>query len=60
LRKCANPSRLLGSAIATWRNSLVFHSLDKVISLAIHIFPPFVFMTIRYVVRLDFPMRPVH
>ncbi|GAA6023084.1 hypothetical protein JCM8202_004666 [Rhodotorula sphaerocarpa] len=36
----------LGTAIATWRNSLVFHSLDKVISLAIHIFPPFVFMTI--------------
>ena len=33
-------------AIATWRNSLVFHSLDKVISLAIHIFPPFVFTTI--------------
>ncbi|GAA5984263.1 hypothetical protein JCM10908_006115 [Rhodotorula pacifica] len=38
----------LGTAIATWRNSLVFHSLDKVISLAIHIFPPFVFMTIRH------------
>ncbi|KAM0791159.1 hypothetical protein ACM66B_005644 [Microbotryomycetes sp. NB124-2] len=38
----------LGTAIATWRNSLVFHSLDKVISLAIHIFPPFVFTTIRH------------
>ncbi|GAA5880397.1 hypothetical protein JCM16303_003927 [Sporobolomyces ruberrimus] len=38
----------LGSAIATWRNSLVFHSLDKVISLAIHIFPPFVFTVIRH------------
>ncbi|ORY81805.1 hypothetical protein BCR35DRAFT_303964 [Leucosporidium creatinivorum] len=36
----------LGTAIATWRNSLVFHSLDKVISLAIHIFPPFVMTTI--------------
>ncbi|GAA5982742.1 hypothetical protein JCM5350_006233 [Sporobolomyces pararoseus] len=38
----------LGSAIATWRNSLVFHSLDKVISLAIHIFPPLVFTVIRH------------
>ncbi|BGP40119.1 hypothetical protein JCM10450v2_004096 [Rhodotorula kratochvilovae] len=38
----------LGTAIATWRNSLVFHSLDKVISLAIHIFPPLVFTVIRH------------
>ncbi|GAA6034046.1 hypothetical protein JCM8097_000665 [Rhodosporidiobolus ruineniae] len=38
----------LGTAIATWRNSLVFHSLDKIISLAIHIFPPFVFTVIRH------------
>ncbi|KAL8287418.1 hypothetical protein RQP46_003276 [Phenoliferia psychrophenolica] len=38
----------LGSAIAMWRNSLVFHSMDKVISLAIHIFPPLVFTTIRH------------
>jgi hypothetical protein len=27
----------LASAIVTWRNSLVFHSLDKVTSLFIHI-----------------------
>lgn len=26
----------LGSAIITWRNSLVFHSVDKVTSLFIH------------------------
>ena len=26
----------LASAVITWRNSLVFHSLDKVISLFIH------------------------
>ncbi|KAK4701866.1 hypothetical protein P7C70_g4364, partial [Phenoliferia sp. Uapishka_3] len=38
----------LGSAIVTWRNSLVFHSIDKVTSLAIHIFPPLVFTTIRH------------
>ncbi|KAI5808772.1 hypothetical protein DFH27DRAFT_598380 [Peziza echinospora] len=29
-------------AIAMWRNSLVFHSLDKVTSLFIHIMPPLV------------------
>ncbi len=28
------------SAIITWRNSLVFHSLDKLTSLVIHMFPP--------------------
>ncbi|GMF94635.1 unnamed protein product [Aspergillus oryzae] len=27
-------------AIAMWRNSLVFHSMDKVVSLFIHIMPP--------------------
>lgn len=29
-------------AIAMWRNSLVFHSLDKVTSLVIHLMPPVV------------------
>ncbi|CEQ39624.1 SPOSA6832_01159, partial [Sporobolomyces salmonicolor] len=53
LHGCSKPTTLtLGQttrrAIATWRNSLVFHSLDKVISLAIHIFPPFVFTVIRH------------
>lgn len=38
----------LGTAIATWRNSLVFHSLDKVISLAIHFLPPFVMVVCRH------------
>ncbi|KAJ6024299.1 hypothetical protein N7540_005096 [Penicillium herquei] len=28
------------AAIAMWRNSLVFHSMDKVVSLFIHIMPP--------------------
>ncbi|KAL7424247.1 hypothetical protein Q5752_001834 [Cryptotrichosporon argae] len=36
----------LASAIITWRNSLVFHSLDKVTSLFIHIYPPIVFTII--------------
>ncbi|KAG0165067.1 hypothetical protein DFQ28_009092 [Apophysomyces sp. BC1034] len=35
-------------AIVTWRNSLVFHSLDKVTSVFIHIFPPLVCYVIRW------------
>ena len=38
----------LASAVITWRNSLVFHDLDKVISLFIHIYPPFVFTVIHH------------
>ncbi|BGP16279.1 hypothetical protein JCM10213_007724 [Rhodosporidiobolus nylandii] len=47
----------LGTAIATWRNSLVFHSLDKVISLAIHIFPPLVFTVIRHFYPRDLALE---
>ncbi|KAG0146851.1 hypothetical protein CROQUDRAFT_106857 [Cronartium quercuum f. sp. fusiforme G11] len=35
-------------AIATWRNSLVFHSVEKVTSLFIHIYPALVFTVIRH------------
>jgi len=38
----------LGSAVITWRNSLVFHDLDKVISLFVHIYAPFTFTVIRH------------
>ncbi|BEI81681.1 hypothetical protein CcaverHIS002_0208410 [Cutaneotrichosporon cavernicola] len=38
----------LASAIITWRNSLVFHSIDKVTSLFIHIYPPLVFGIILF------------
>ncbi|KDQ06243.1 hypothetical protein BOTBODRAFT_60699 [Botryobasidium botryosum FD-172 SS1] len=38
----------LASAVITWRNSLVFHSVDKVTSLFIHIYPPFAFTVIRH------------
>ncbi|KAG7096620.1 hypothetical protein E1B28_004037 [Marasmius oreades] len=38
----------LGSAVVTWRNSLVFHDLDKVTSLFIHLYPPFTFTVIRH------------
>lgn len=36
-------------AIAMWRNSMVFHSLDKVTSLFIHLMPPVVFHTLVHV-----------
>ncbi|KAN0062087.1 hypothetical protein ACQY0O_005604 [Thecaphora frezii] len=36
----------LAFSVATWRNSLVFHSLEKMTSLFIHLYPPFVFMTL--------------
>jgi hypothetical protein len=39
-------------AIVAWRNSLVFHSLDKVTSVFIHIFPPLVMYCIRWMPEL--------
>ncbi|KAI8577948.1 hypothetical protein K450DRAFT_249178 [Umbelopsis ramanniana AG] len=39
-------------AIITWRNSLVFHSLDKVTSVFIHIFPALVSYVIRWMPEL--------
>jgi hypothetical protein len=42
-----NETGPLASAIITWRNSLVFHSLDKVTSLFIHMYPPLVLTVIR-------------
>ncbi|KAL5487883.1 hypothetical protein ACEPAI_5991 [Sanghuangporus weigelae] len=38
----------LASAVITWRNSLVFHDLDKVTSLFIHMYGPLVFTVIRH------------
>ncbi|EPT02820.1 hypothetical protein FOMPIDRAFT_1117718 [Fomitopsis schrenkii] len=38
----------LASAVITWRNSLVFHDLDKVTSLFIHLYPPLSFSVIRH------------
>lgn len=40
-------------AIVTWRNSLVFHSLDKVTSVFIHIFPALVTYVIRWLPELN-------
>ena len=36
------------SQVPTWRNSLVFHSLDRVTSSYIHVLPPlFAFLSLR-------------
>ncbi|PWZ02003.1 hypothetical protein BCV70DRAFT_198286 [Testicularia cyperi] len=40
----------LAFSVATWRNSLVFHSLEKMTSLFIHLYPPFVFTTMVHFV----------
>lgn len=47
----------LAWAIVAWRNSLVFHSVDKVTSLFIHIFPPAVMHTIVHVCPPDYTRR---
>ncbi|KAG8965051.1 hypothetical protein FRC03_001006 [Tulasnella sp. 419] len=38
----------LASAVITWRNSLVFHDIEKVVSIFIHIYPLMVFTVIRH------------
>lgn len=38
----------IASAVITWRNSLVFHDAEKIMSLFIHFYPPFVFTVIRH------------
>ncbi|KAM3582979.1 hypothetical protein VKS41_004735 [Umbelopsis sp. WA50703] len=43
-------------AIITWRNSLVFHSLDKVTSVFIHMFPALVSYVIRWMPELSSTM----
>jgi hypothetical protein len=38
----------LAIASVTWRNSLVFHSMDKVTSTLIHVFPPILMYNVRW------------
>ena len=38
----------LATAVITWRNSLVFHDHDKMVSLFIHVYPPLVLTVIRH------------
>ena len=37
----------VATAIVTWRLGMVFHDAEKVTSMFIHIYPPFVLSTIR-------------
>ena len=39
---------VLMMAIVVWQNSLVFHSLDKLTSIFIHVFPPLTLHLYRY------------
>ena len=39
---------VLMMAILVWQNSLVFHSLDKLTSIFIHVFPPLTLHLYRY------------
>lgn len=48
-------SGALATAVITWRNSLVFHDYDKMVSMFIHIYPPLVFSTIRHFGRGRIP-----
>lgn len=43
-----HPIGSLATAVITWRNSLVFHDGDKMISMFIHIYPPLVLTVIRH------------
>ena len=45
-------------AIYMWKNSLVFHSLDKIISVLIHIMPPLVIRINRLRIQLDGSQYP--
>ena len=44
-------------AIVTWQNSLVFHSIDKLTSIFLHVFPPLTMHLYRLVKR---PTVPKH
>ncbi|UZJ52607.1 hypothetical protein CBS101457_001927 [Exobasidium rhododendri] len=43
----------LAFSIATWRNSAVFHSLEKMTSLFIHLYPPIVFCAMRHFMPVE-------
>ncbi|KAI8824056.1 uncharacterized protein EV422DRAFT_305292 [Fimicolochytrium jonesii] len=47
-------------AITAWRNSLVFHSLDKVTSLLIHFDPPLTLFTLRWVMSTPISTECLH
>ena len=49
---CMGP---LMCAIIVWKNSLVFHSLDKLTSFFLHAFPPIVVHLLRYEMSTRIP-----
>jgi len=46
-------------AIMAWRNSLVFHSLDRLTTVAVHAFPPLMIYIMRWCATLR-RMSPAH
>jgi len=46
-------------AIPTWRNSMVFHSIDKITSVFIHVGPPIVTHAIRWHHKTHYPNHSV-
>ncbi|CAF3104605.1 unnamed protein product [Rotaria sp. Silwood2] len=44
-------------AIVLWRNSLVFHSFDKVTSIFIHLYPPLTLFTLRWLLPVDLQLK---
>ncbi|EFC42969.1 predicted protein [Naegleria gruberi] len=53
-----NSSGPLAIAIVMWRNSLVFHSIEKVTSVFIHIFPAIVTFALRWLMFNDNTQTP--
>ncbi|CAF1087270.1 unnamed protein product [Adineta ricciae] len=47
----------LAVAIILWRNSLVFHSFDKVTSIFIHMYPPLTMFTLRWLVPIEHQIK---
>jgi len=49
----------LGWAVPIWRNSMVFHSIDKVTSVLIHIGPPIVTYAVRWNKDIHYPNHTI-
>ncbi|UJR30304.1 hypothetical protein I4U23_017841 [Adineta vaga] len=47
----------LALAIILWKNSLVFHSFDKVTSIFIHMYPPLTMFTLRWLLPIELQIK---
>ncbi|CAF3865740.1 unnamed protein product, partial [Rotaria sp. Silwood1] len=47
----------LALAIILWKNSLVFHSVDNVTSIFIHMYPSITMCTVRWLLPVDFQIK---